>query len=196
VSPDWAALFQRYADRVPCCEEVTIQIGEWMCVYDLTLSGISDARQRPIGRLFLPHHITYRRQIEDALQHREQILRAINSMAALLLESDAWTDRLNTALDTLGHVTHVSRVYLFENHRNETGQLLARQRAEWVVEGVTSQLDNRMLEEPSAVALFEQWIALLSDHQILHGLTRDFPADLQAYLAAPSVSGRPLKSTR
>ena len=73
LPPDWAALFRRY-DRVShLVEEVSLGSGENRRVYELTISPMKDELNRVLGRLFLFHDITARKQIES---ERERLLQA------------------------------------------------------------------------------------------------------------------------
>lgn len=187
LSPVWADLFTRYAQRAPCREEVPVTLGDTTCVYDLTLSAITDAWQRPVGRLFLLHDITARRQIEETLRQRERILQAISAVATALLESDAQSDQWPDLLALLGEATEVSRAYVFENDHTPDARLISHQRAEWTAPGIQSQINNRTLEDPGQIGLFETWLPTLQQHQAVQARTRDLPADTQAFLAEQDI---------
>jgi signal transduction histidine kinase len=70
---DWADMFRRY-DRVSVVQaEVSLGAGEHMRFYELTIAPIVDELQRVLGRLFLLHDITARKQVDV---ERERLLQA------------------------------------------------------------------------------------------------------------------------
>jgi PAS domain S-box-containing protein len=61
----WAALLQRYQAVADCKEEVLFSSDEGQFFYELTISSILDKRNRTLGRLFLLHDISKRKQVEQ-----------------------------------------------------------------------------------------------------------------------------------
>ena len=86
--------------------------------------------------------ITKRKRAEESLRRREAILQAVAYAAEHFLKAPSWEDNVDLVLAQLGQAAGASRVYVFENHTDAAGELLASQRYEWVVPGVTAQLDN------------------------------------------------------
>jgi PAS domain S-box-containing protein len=73
LPPEWADLFRHY-DQVSVLQaEVSLGAAENGRVYELTISPIRDELQRGLGRLFLFHDITARKQTEV---ERERLLQA------------------------------------------------------------------------------------------------------------------------
>ncbi len=90
----------------------------------------------------LEAEISERKQAEERLRRREAILQTVAYAAESFLKAPSWEDDLDLILARLGQAAEVSRVYVFENHTDAAGELLASQRYEWVAPGVTAQLDN------------------------------------------------------
>jgi PAS domain S-box-containing protein len=82
------------------------------------------------------------KRAQESLRRREAILQAIAYAAERFLTALSWEDDVDLVLAQLGQAAEVSRVYVFENHTDAAGELLASQRYEWVASGVTAQLDN------------------------------------------------------
>ncbi|HEX6131412.1 MAG TPA: EAL domain-containing protein [Actinomycetota bacterium] len=90
----------------------------------LVLLGLVWAR----GRLLV--------QQAASLSSEGAILEAAAFAARRFLEPDGLGAGLDEVLACLGGATGVSRVYLFENDRNDAGELVMRQRAEWTAGGI------------------------------------------------------------
>ena len=91
-------------------------------------------------------------------------------------------------LERLGTATDASRVYLFENGVNKTGELVTNQRSEWVGKGVASQLGNPGLQNLSYKNVgIERWIEILGRGQIIEGNVRDFPKSEQNILSPQDI---------
>ena len=73
----WANLFQRFSGISTEQQEFAIGFGEDQQVYDLTITPIQDARLRHLGRLFLLHDITDRKNIEEGLRESEEKFRRL-----------------------------------------------------------------------------------------------------------------------
>ncbi len=132
--------------------------------------------------------ITERKQAEEALWSREAILEAVAFTAAKLLRASNWLQSAHEAIQHLGQAANVSRVYVFENHKDNEGTLLASQRLEWVADGTTPQMDNPDLQNiPLMEAGFSRWVELLSQGDLVFGHVADFPADEQALLESQEI---------
>nr|BAL56310.1 PAS/PAC sensor hybrid histidine kinase [uncultured Acetothermia bacterium]BAL60148.1 PAS/PAC sensor hybrid histidine kinase [Candidatus Acetothermum autotrophicum] len=129
-----------------------------------------------------------RRRTTEALHRREQVLRAIARIAERLLSASSWEECAHEVLRDLGQATRVSRVYIFENHRSETGVLLTSQRFEWVAEGVNPQIENPDLQNFDYIANgFARWVELLSRGEPIVGLVRELPHSEQEVLTAQQI---------
>ena len=91
-------------------------------------------------------------------------------------------------LEQLGKATDASRVYLFENGVNKTGELVTNQRSEWMGKEVASQSGNPGLQNLSYKnAGIERWIGILGRGQIIEGNVRDFPESEQDILRPQDI---------
>lgn len=129
--------------------------------------------------------ITERKQAEAALAKREKYLAVLVTIQRLLLASTTNHTFHAEILQQLGLASGASRVYLFENHRDEvSGNLLMSQRAEWCAEGTLPQIDNPMLQNLSYQECFPRWAETLSQGDIINGIVTDFP-DLERQILEP-----------
>ncbi len=93
---------------------------------------------------------------------------------------------LKNALETLGQITSVSRVYIFENFTNPAGALCMRQTHEWVAEGITPQIGNEELQSLPYDALPHLRDAL-SRGEVFKGLVRDLPEPEHGLMAGQDI---------
>lgn len=129
-----------------------------------------------------------RQRTDEALRRREHILSAVARAAEQLLSALSWEKCAADVLESLGQATQVSRVYIFKNHRSETGALLTSQRFEWVNEGISPQIDNPALQNfDYAREGFQRWVELMSRGEPVVGLVREFPTSEQEVLAAQQI---------
>lgn len=123
------------------------------------------------------------------LRRRDAILQAVAYAAERLLRASAWIAAVDPVLARLGWATAVSRVYVFENHRGDDGQLLTSQRFEWAAPGVASQLHNPDLQDfPLGAAGFGRWVRALGAGELIQGHVREFPESERDVLAAQEIA--------
>ncbi|MGC9527291.1 MAG: response regulator [Limnospira sp.] len=117
-----------------------------------------------------------RDRAQAALAKRDRYLSALVDVQRQLLVSRKIDRHLyRHILNLLGTVTEADRIYIFENHADETGQLLMSQRAEWCAPGITPEIDNRALQNLSYRESFPRWEEILRVGGIVNGNVADFP---------------------
>ena len=106
------------------------------------------------------------------------LLQGVAQATNQLLTSDNLVIGINQALATLGQVTHVDRVYIFEIHPHpETGESAMSQRFEWARETVTAEINNPQLQNLTFAAVgMSRWYEAFSLGHSCHGLVRDLSA--------------------
>ncbi|MCL5429037.1 MAG: diguanylate cyclase [Chloroflexi bacterium] len=122
------------------------------------------------------------------LRRREAILDTLRITSEKLFRGRSLGDSIQEVLKDLGEATDVDRVYIFENHVSETGDLLASQRYEWVAKGVEAQIDNPELQSFSyAQAGFSRWGNLLRKNEIVKGRVKEFPSSEHDLLSSRGI---------
>jgi len=157
----------------------------WIEDWGIFLCNAAGEIHRMIGAM---RDITERKHAEAALRHREAILDAVAFAADQLFQTSDWQPNIHVILQRLGQATEVSRVYIFENHRDADGTLLTSQRYEWVAPGITPQIDNPNLQGvPYDQVGLTRWVEQLSRRQTIYGNIRDFPPSEREILAAQDI---------
>ena len=123
------------------------------------------------------------------LQRRDAILEAVRFAAERFLsEALGWEQSIREVLKRLGEAAGASRVYVFENFVGEDGELWSRQRYEWVITSVSSQIDNPLMQAiPYRATGFGRWVELLGRGEPVYGHTREFPNSEQPELREQGI---------
>lgn len=110
-----------------------------------------------------------------AIHSYPNLLQGVAQATNQLLTIGDLATAIKHTLATLGQVTHVDRVYIFEIHPHpETSEPAMSQRFEWARETVTAEIDNPQLQNLTfaSVGMSRWYEALLAGHSC-HGLVRD-----------------------
>jgi len=151
--------------------------GEWIWLHDRSINTYEkDGVTYADG---VCSDITEHKRLEESLRRREAILQAVAYAAEHFLKAPSWEDDVDLVLARLGQASEASRVYVFKNHTDATGELLASQRYEWVAPGVTAQLDNPDMRGISwRSGAMRRAAEILSSGGCVSGHVRDFlPAE-------------------
>lgn len=117
---------------------------QWHQIHDQAIPW-TDGR---LVRMEIAVDITEHKIAEMAAQQREHYLRALNSIAQLLLIP---TDTIpfQKVVGIIGVASNASRTYIFINHFDSDNNLLTSQKAEWCAKGITPEIDNSGLQNLS-----------------------------------------------
>ena len=130
--------------------------------------------------------ITARKQAEEALSRRDEVMTAIGFAAARFLKSDDWGAALPDVLERLGTASKAGRVYVFENAPLPDGRPGMRLHRQWFAPGMHAPAGGS--EQLHAYDDgFSRWREVLSAGQELHGLARDLPEPERAHMLAEGV---------
>ncbi len=119
--------------------------------------------------------ITERKDAEESLRRRDAILEAVRFAAERFLQAESWKDCIDEVLAYLGSSASVSRVYVFENGRNDAGELTMTERFEWVAEGIASTLGDPDNHDHPYRTAYARWEEVLSRGDAIAGLVAGFP---------------------
>ena len=122
------------------------------------------------------------------LRRRDDILKAVHLFSERFLRMPLTESSIEPILETLGHATEVSRVYIFENRTRKDGTQATSQRFEWVAPGIKPQLDNNNLQElPLLEAGFRRWVKTLGSHELIYGHVSEFPEPEKKVLSGQDI---------
>ncbi|MDM9383049.1 GAF domain-containing protein [Chlorogloeopsis sp. ULAP01] len=169
------------------CHEYTGGVRHWTleeqnfagCIADLVTLAI-EANQRQKAE-------SERKQTEVALAKREHYLATLVEAQRRLLADDTAGNCYAHILELLGQASGASRVYLFENHQNETGCLLSSQRAEWCAKDVKLEIDKPKLQNVSLQKVLPRWAEVLGKGEIIAGIVAEFPESEREIIACQEI---------
>jgi PAS domain S-box-containing protein len=143
--------------------------------------------ERPAALAFITD-ITERMCAENAIRHREEILKAVSFAANEFLVNPEWEKSIDQVLAYLGQAVEVSRTYIFENHTDPDGTVRTSQRFEWVASGIEPQIDNpEMIDFPYGEAGLGRWIEILERGEVVLGHVQEFPESEQQVLSPQDI---------
>ncbi len=108
----WAGAIIRFSREAVAHETITIGSAGERSVYDVRLSELRDARQRPAGRLIAMRDITDRVRVEEALRAREYFLASLNGMTEAALQTSDFQTMGQILADRLGELFAADGCYL------------------------------------------------------------------------------------
>ena len=122
--------------------------------------------------------VTDRKRAEEQLRRRDAILEAVRFAAERFLNEDvSWSTGATEVLERLGRATGVSRIYVFENYTGPDGEPWARNTHEWAASGVSSEIENPVLQALSYRDMkFDRWLDVFQRGELMYGHVRDMPA--------------------
>jgi len=191
-------LAQEYRER----ERAVLESGEISDVEELVIhpttrehrwygsikAPLRNADGEIIGLVGVGRDVTERKHAADALRHRDLLLRAVAEALSELLTPAPLPKTIQPALELLGRVLDVDRVYIFENFQSpETGELFTSQRFEWCSPKATPQIDNPHLQNVPYATAIPRWYATLSRGEPMIGLVDTFPEDERTLLEPQAI---------
>ncbi|MEQ8998332.1 MAG: PAS domain S-box protein [Coleofasciculus sp. B1-GNL1-01] len=139
------------------------------------------------GLICVCRDITERKKTEASLAKRDRYLTALVEVQRQLLAAPVNQDVYQQILTILAPIADANRIYVFENHYDESGQLMSSQRAEWCAPGIEPQLDNPALQNVSYYDIVPRWMEVLAQGGIINGIVADFPASERSILEPQGI---------
>ena len=129
--------------------------------------------------------ITKRKQMEKAVLYQKTLLNEVaNALNTLLIAPD-FQIGMRKALETLGTVTAVDRMYIFKTHPHPDTREPAMSRLyEWVRKPQYAQIEHPEWQNLPCNDCLARWYTTLNENRLISGLTRDFPALEQEFLTS------------
>lgn len=148
----------------------------------LKTSPIYDTYDKIDSAVGIVEDITEKRISELSIKKYSGFLKAISLSAEAFLKSSDWEKNISRVIKQIGNAANVSRVYIFQNI-SVNDDVVSNQLYEWVNEGVTSEIDNPLLQNLSfKEAGLNRWIELLKRDRIISSLIKDLPEVEQVIL--------------
>lgn len=133
-------------------------------------------------------NITVDEQVKIDLKMHDEILKAVSFAAEKFLSTIDWKDEIKEVLEKFGKATDVSRVYIFQNSKDENGEYLTSQKFEWTNGKVSVEIDNPILHDLKYNQLGnEDFLGLLSSHKPFQSLIKDLEMPFRELMAEENI---------
>lgn len=157
----------------------------WMIVRG---TAMYNERGRPYRMVGTNTDITERKAIEERLHEQDRLLRGVTQVTHILLTNPNNEKAIKTALEILGRITAVDRVYLFENHIvPETAEIVINQRFTWVNGEYKPYNTPNKLKNLSYTSYLPGWYDILNNYEPIVKLVKDFPEPTRSLLEGYKV---------
>lgn len=185
---------KRHVDQ--CLQGSEIQYHAWLETsdrgrryFDVTYYPYYNSQRQVTHAAVVSRDVTESKHAEEALVRRDKISRAVSYVAGRFIESTSnWSEVFTDALGRLGTATEVSRVYVFENHRDHNNKLSTVQKYEWTSPHITSSFDSRRLQDfVYDDSEFERWVEILKRGDVIKGNVSEFPEDERKVLSKQGI---------
>ncbi|MBN1178194.1 MAG: GAF domain-containing protein [Anaerolineae bacterium] len=141
-----------------------------------------------VGVQGIARDVTERKRAEEHLRARERFLECLSDTSQHMLHAEKIDQALPYILQRLGETVGAARVYLFQNHLGDEGQVLCSMRAEWHAPGVTPLIDAPEVQSFSYLDTgFARWIELLGRGEVIAGPLADLPQNERVLLEAAGI---------
>ncbi len=179
--------FQRRLPLYECELRMRHKAGHWVWVLARGRVVERDRAGRP-RRITGTHlDITDRKEYEALLATRERYLTALVDIQNQLLSTKIDHKIYQNVLEILGTTVEANRIYIFENHCDESGNLVMSQRGEWCAPGIAPQINNSNLQNIHIDGKKTFWFELLSHGEMINSAVVDLPLNERRILEAQGV---------
>ncbi len=179
--------FRRESLVYECELRMRHRAGHWVWVWARGTVVEWDEGGNPLRMAGTHLDITDRKRAEMSLARRDRYMTALVNVQHFLLTAAMNAQTYQQILAILSPVVDADRLYIFENHRDQTGALVMSQRAEWCAPGIAPQQDNPDLQGLSYEDLSPRWLAVLSSGGIINGVVADFPETERSVLEPQGI---------
>jgi GAF domain-containing protein len=129
-----------------------------------------------------------RKEIENEIHLRDEILKAVNNAAEIFLTEPNWNTYLNEVLASFGKATQSDRVCIYKNSNDSDGEVIALLQADWAVD--YEPIDNASHRQEVLDYKqkgFQRWLQLMEDNQLICGDVDDLPPNEQPFLSKMGI---------
>ncbi len=133
-----------------------------------------------MGAIESMRDITESRLAEMELLRRDNLLAGSALAISSLFSGEDYESSINEAMQILGLISQVDRVYVFENQVGDEPQLCLR--FEWCRDGIRSWIDDPIFRGLSYSRFFPGWYEVLSSGRVIKGIVRDLPSPVREIL--------------
>lgn len=152
------------------------------------IAPISGEDSHAANVIWVAYDITERKEIEESLESRDQLLEGVAQANTILLTVKEAEDALSRSLAVLGKNLEADRVVLYENaHSTETRLPERVFRRQWQADGKTPLIDSRPEDRSGWEESFPGWYETLAREGVVQGKRVNFPLPIQKKLESQGI---------
>lgn len=150
---------------------------------------IRDQQGQLLGYEGTVEDITLRKQAEEELRQRDNLLQGVAAATSHLLIGVNYEAAITNALAAMGKVVGVDRVYIYQNHPHSvTGEPAMSMRYEWISETVKPSIDQpHWQNQPYSAFGMIQWYEAFLRGRSVSGAVSEFPPAQQELLSLDNI---------
>lgn len=164
-----------------------VQSGDQMIWQDVSKVPIHDTDGNVIGLLGTYEDITSRRKAEEALAKREEYLATLVELQRQLLTFSTRTEIYTALVTLLGAVSQASRVYIFENTRDDQGRRVMSLAQTWCRDNMPALKHNPLYHNLTYDTFSSEFEAILAQGDIYTKIWDEFTESERALLHPDGV---------
>ncbi|SMP39290.1 PAS domain S-box-containing protein [Desulfonatronum zhilinae] len=151
-------------------------------------SPLIDSQKKFNGTLIMMMDVTELKLLNESLQKRDELVELMAEATVSLLRERDQEQVISDILTRLGRITDSDRVYIFRNQEEAgTGRITTKQIFEWVMPGISPQIDNPKLQNAPIDEVFPHWFREMKTGRCIKGFVRDFPQAERAFLESQEI---------
>ena len=129
---------------------------------------------------------TERRLSEGQLLRQSNILQGLVEASNYLLTSENPDQSITSALEVIGKVSQIDRIFIYKNEP-ETGIQKVKRAYEWIAPGITDNIQSTESDEISYEYQEDAWYFPLFERQTIKGFTSGFQGGLKLLLESQQI---------
>jgi PAS domain S-box-containing protein len=150
--------------------------GTYIC-FETMLRSIKNNTSGEVEELIaVSRDVTSRVHTEDSMKKQSALLEGVARATNHLLTDRDFNTSIQKAMDIIGEVADIDRIYIYENHKDEkTGKLLSNQKFEWTFRFIEPQINNPELQNVDLKEQYPFCYSLLSTGKTINELVKNIP---------------------
>lgn len=155
---------------------------------EITLTPVFSREEKVTHFIIIHKDISKRKQVEQAMHRREEILKAVAFAAERLHRMSDLKLALKDVIKRLGVVTNVSRVYVASIHFDRYSYFSSKENIEWNAKDIQGCLEIDKAKEAHVFGgWFKSWINNLRRNNSIYGSVKIFSKKIQKYLELKKI---------
>jgi PAS domain S-box-containing protein len=177
------------AGEVTTSFDYALHIEEGVSYWNARITHYTDDQVQR-GFIIVVRDISVRKREEQELRDNDTLLEIVARHSLALLGAQDGDAAMHEMFEAIGSALSADRVYLFDTSPREpmTGEIYSSQLAEWVANGISSELENPQLQRlPMVAAGFGRWLLRLEEGEVVQSMVEQMSEAERAVLEPQGI---------